>query len=83
MCWQNPNKEKVMKFFVLMLSTLLLGGCVSTTYIASDVPGVAAFVARVAVPACDNAVYEARDVRMRTTRAHNVRTEVRQTCVYR
>ncbi len=72
-----------MKFFLIVLSTLLLGGCMSTTYIASDIPGVAALVARVAVPQCDNAVYESRDVRIRSTRTHNVRTEVRHVCAYR
>jgi hypothetical protein len=72
-----------MKFFVIMLLTLLLGGCMSTMYVRSDIPYVAEAVARAAASKCEGAAVEVRGARARPTRHNTMRTEAYQTCVYR
>ncbi len=73
-----------MKFFTIMLSTFLLGGCMGlTSYVRSDIPFVTEVVAKATMPPCENAAYEARSARARMTRHNTMRTEARQTCVYR
>lgn len=66
-----------------MFSALLLGGCASTTFVRSDIPIVTEIVAKVAMPKCDGAAYEARSARAHLTRHNTMRTEARQTCAYR
>ncbi len=67
----------------MTLSTLLLGGCVSTMYVRSDIPGAAEVVAKAAASDCSGAAYEARSAHARLTRHNTMRVEARQTCVYR